>query len=437
MFEDLFISKNKTLSKDIILLLKLSDEKKSYNDITLNEKRTILLYYLTTNNPSEYVISKDMSKESINQIIDYCNQTGRSIIQECSYIIINHTLYGEKIDLILSNLKLIKKYFFYFNITENHLTSICKELEYENLLSFDFNSISFNLKLSILKKIQIEVIKNKERCWYINENEFYNKCKILYKNLIEKYESTNKFSDEEKKIIFFFTKFKSIKELSKTEKSLVFLTKDEQIFYAENNEKLVVFAISKCISGEDKFSDDVIGDGFEGLAKALKSFRKDFGFEFTTYAYKCIVRNIQYSKRKTNSKKRRITNDINSAVLMSSLDEPIANNNTSNERVAKIDMIIDEEEVPVEQIIENKFINNRIIEIVNEMLSYLSEQERFVLKYRFGIGVEKKRQIEIAKMLNTTQSYIHQLEKRGKNKIFEKYQNNPIKTKEITEILNR
>lgn len=40
-------------------------------------------------------------------------------------------------------------------------------------------------------------------------------------------------------------------------------------------------------------------------------------------------------------------------------------------------------------------------------------------------------------MLNTTQSYIYQAEKKVKNKILEKYQKNPVKIKEIMELLNR
>lgn len=205
------------------------------------------------------------------------------------------------------------------------------------------------------------------------------------------------------------------KPLSKKEEreTLLAITKGDK--HAEekmitHNLRLVAHIIKRfktcSIEKEELFSIGTIG-----LMKAVKSFDVSKNIQFATYATRCMENEIlmQIRKEKKNN-------------FCVSLEEAFCADNEGNE-ICLLDVIGSEKE-EVEQNIEQKDNYSQVM----YFLQSLPKQEKEILSYRFGIGREKKKQTDIAKMFNISQSYVSRIEKSILAKIKKEFQKPHKKT---------
>ena len=192
------------------------------------------------------------------------------------------------------------------------------------------------------------------------------------------------------------------KPLSLAEEKEYFLKMKEGDKLAE--EKLIkhnlrlVAHIAKKYRNSSIDNEDLISIGSIGLMKAIKTFSYEKGNNFSTYASRCIENEILMIFR--SDKKNA------SAVY---LDEVISVDKDGND--LSLYEILKDTSPSVDVTVENKIIYKKIETIINQNLT---EREREIIVKRYGLfGEIPKTQIELAKELNISRSYISRLEKRS------------------------
>ena len=145
-------------------------------------------------------------------------------------------------------------------------------------------------------------------------------------------------------------------------------------------------------------NEDLISIGSIGLMKAIKTFSYEKGNNFSTYASRCIENEILMIFR---SDKKNV-----SAVY---LDEIISVDKDGND--LSLYEILKDTSPSVDVTVENKIIYKKIENIINQKLS---DREKEIIVKRYGLfGETPKTQIELAKELNISRSYISRLEKKS------------------------
>src|SRR5699024_6163630 len=127
--------------------------------------------------------------------------------------------------------------------------------------------------------------------------------------------------------------------------------------------------------------------------------------KLATYAARCIENEILMHLRTL----RKSHKDI-------SLNEPIGQDNEGNE-VSLID-VLEAENIDIIEYIQL----NLDIEKLEKYFNVLTDRERKVIVYRFGLNDTKEMtQREIAGLLNISRSYVSRIEKRALMKVFREY----------------
>jgi len=169
----------------------------------------------------------------------------------------------------------------------------------------------------------------------------------------------------------------------------------------ERNLRLVAHIVKKYQATEEE-TEDILSIGTIGLIKAVVTFDPEKCVRLGTYAAKCIENEILMYLRT----KKRISREV-------SLYEPIGTDREGNE--IQLFDIIESKEKDVQQRIELK---GDIKELYQRVEGELSARERQVLKMRYGLyNEEEYTQLEIARYLGISRSYVSRIEKSAIEKL--------------------
>lgn len=159
-----------------------------------------------------------------------------------------------------------------------------------------------------------------------------------------------------------------------------------------HNIKLVLFELSKTFKSVEYDKNDLLSLGCLGLIKAIDTYDIDKGYEFNTYAIRCIDNEINMFLRKLVRIQR-----------IDSLDRPIYIDSNGNELNLK-------ETINSDACLEDDIIDKDIIRIVRELVEKLGDREKKIIMLYFGFYDNKTySQKEISSILNISQSYVSKL----------------------------
>lgn len=179
-----------------------------------------------------------------------------------------------------------------------------------------------------------------------------------------------------------------------TAKTTQFFTTEEQEKLATDN-MLLVHQLTHAWGDGRADKEDIFGVAEAGLVKAIHGFDPRKNYKFSTFAHKCITNEILFYLRKEN----RITQ---STISMESV---IASSSDGKEMTLE-DVIGGVEDIATE------FANSEILQTMMRYVEdYLTSEEQFIIKTRFGIGTEVLTQLDIARILHISQANVSKKEK--------------------------
>ncbi|MGN0160713.1 MAG: RNA polymerase sporulation sigma factor SigK [Lachnospiraceae bacterium] len=177
--------------------------------------------------------------------------------------------------------------------------------------------------------------------------------------------------------------------------------RDAEEILIRKNMRLVAHMVKK-YSSSDMENEDMISIGTIGLIKAIKSYDMDKGSRFATYAAKCIDNELLMTLRSNRKRRCEI-----------SLNEPIGTDKEGNE-ISLMDFL-ESQEKDVHKVVE---LNSEIQWLSNALEKELNARERQIIGLRYGLlGGRERTQLEIAKMLGISRSYVSRIEKKALNKL--------------------
>ncbi|UOQ27860.1 RNA polymerase sigma factor RpoD [Candidatus Vidania fulgoroideae] len=221
----------------------------------------------------------------------------------------------------------------------------------------------------------------------------------------------------------------------------------------ESNQRLVI-SISKNYLNKGLSFENLIQEGNIGLIKAVERFEYKKGFKFSTYSTwwirQSITRSIadqskiiripvhmtenlskilkiinKKSKNKSflNSKdlsiiKKKINISKSNVLKVLELSKgPLSLEgvlNTKKGNISRSEIVKDTSQKSNEELISDIELK----EVVSNVLSFLDDKERKIIKMRFGIGYRKEKTLEeVGKKFNVTRERIRQIESKALNKI--------------------
>ena len=160
--------------------------------------------------------------------------------------------------------------------------------------------------------------------------------------------------------------------------------------------------VCKKYSNSNVDQDDLISIGTIGLIKGINSFKPEKGARLSTYVSRCIDNEILMHFRATKKQ--------NAEVF---LDEPIGKDKDDN--VITLQEILENDDKSVEESVDLKM---KVKLLYEKMKSILKGRERTILELRFGLdGHKPKTQIEIAKEMGISRSYVSRIETKAISKL--------------------
>lgn len=177
--------------------------------------------------------------------------------------------------------------------------------------------------------------------------------------------------------------------------------KEARTILIERNLRLVAHVCKK-YSNNNTDLDDLISIGTIGLIKGIDSFNYKKGVRLATYVSRCIDNEILMHFRATKKQ--------NAEVF---LDEPIGKDKDDN--VITLQEILENDDKSVEESVDLKM---KVKLLYEKMKSILKGRERTILELRFGLdGHKPKTQIEIAKEMGISRSYVSRIETKAISKL--------------------
>lgn len=163
-----------------------------------------------------------------------------------------------------------------------------------------------------------------------------------------------------------------------------------------HNLRLVAHIVKKYNTAGE--ADDFISAGVIGLIKAINTFNNSKGTQLSTYASRCIENEIlmmiRMSKKHNNNK---------------SLDDSLGKDKDGNE--ITLSDIIPLNELSVDTKVEIKILTEKLLEDMKEILD---EREFKIISLRYGINNKPSlTQLEVAKILGISRSYISRIENKA------------------------
>ena len=169
----------------------------------------------------------------------------------------------------------------------------------------------------------------------------------------------------------------------------------------ERNLRLVAHIVKKYCTNPAEI-DDYISIGTIGLIKAITSFELDKGTKLATYAARCIENEILMHLRAV----KKFNNDVY-------LEDPIGTDKDGN--IIDLMEVIKSDEM---DILDKVQLKMQIKNLYAKMKKVLKAREKLVLELRYGLFNGKtKTQIEIAKILGISRSYVSRIEKKAIKKL--------------------
>ena len=169
----------------------------------------------------------------------------------------------------------------------------------------------------------------------------------------------------------------------------------------KHNLRLVAHVCKK-YSNSNVDQDDLISIGTIGLIKGINNFKTEKGARLSTYVSRCIDNEILMYFRATKK--------LNAEVF---LDEPIGKDKDDN--CITLQEVLENDERSVEDAVDLKM---KVKLLYEKMKSILKDRERTIIELRFGLdGNKPKTQIEIAKKLGISRSYVSRIETKAINKL--------------------
>lgn len=172
----------------------------------------------------------------------------------------------------------------------------------------------------------------------------------------------------------------------------------------ERNLRLVAHIVKKYSQNTTFETEDLISIGTIGLIKAIDSFDDNKKIRLATYAARCIHNEILMLIRSNKHRAPEI-----------SLQNPIGTDSEGN-TISLLNIIGSDDNDIAEQI----DLNSRTAKLRSAMEICLTEREKEILKYRFGLdGADELAQRQIAEKLNISRSYVSRIEKKATDKLRE------------------
>ena len=155
------------------------------------------------------------------------------------------------------------------------------------------------------------------------------------------------------------------------------------------NVKLVMYEVKKRFGFTGFDVEDLVSVGNIGLIKAVETFDKEKGFNFSSYATRCIDNEILMYLNKSKSEK-----------VDTSLDKPVVGGHNDDE-MDIMDTIKDNTDIV------NEWLAKERLQIIREAVEKLPEEGREIIKLYFGFYNNKTyTQNEISRILSISQSEV-------------------------------
>ena len=168
----------------------------------------------------------------------------------------------------------------------------------------------------------------------------------------------------------------------------------------ERNLRLVAHIMKKYYA-QTSDQEDLISIGTIGLIKGITTFDASKGARLATYAARCVENEILMHFRS----QRKSSQDV-------SLSDYIETG-TDGAALSLMDVISDDEDL-----LETISTRERIKQLGRLLETAVTEQEREVLRLRYGLGgCAPHRQREVAQQLGISRSYVSRIEKRALQKL--------------------
>ena len=177
----------------------------------------------------------------------------------------------------------------------------------------------------------------------------------------------------------------------------------------EHNLRLVAHIIKKYYSSF-RDQDDLISIGTIGLIKAINTFDYTKGVRLATYASRCVENEILMYFR-TN---RKTAQDV-------SIMEPIETDKEGNS-LTLMDVIAAED-----TILEDLDLKMNATKLYRYMSESLSEREKEIVGWRYGLVGDPMTQREVAKKLNISRSYVSRIEKKALEKLRKRFEQGDVR----------
>ena len=177
----------------------------------------------------------------------------------------------------------------------------------------------------------------------------------------------------------------------------------------EHNLRLVAHIIKKYYSSV-RDQDDLISIGTIGLMKAVNTFDHTKGVRLATYASRCVENEILMYFRAN----RKTAQDV-------SIMEPIETDKeghtlTLMDVIAAEDTIADDLELKV-----------NATKLYRYMEETLTEREKEIIDWRYGLTREPMTQREVARQLNISRSYVSRIEKKALEKLRHRFERGDVR----------
>ncbi len=180
---------------------------------------------------------------------------------------------------------------------------------------------------------------------------------------------------------------------------------DARNILIERNLRLVAHVCKK-YSNSNVDQDDLISIGTIGLIKGINSFKQEKGARLSTYVSRCIDNEILMYFRATKK--------LSSEVYLS---DPIGKDKDDN--VVTLQEVLENDERSVEDSVDLKM---KVKLLYEKMKNVLKDRERTILELRFGLdGNKPKTQIEIAKSMGISRSYVSRIETKAIGKLAKEF----------------
>lgn len=168
----------------------------------------------------------------------------------------------------------------------------------------------------------------------------------------------------------------------------------------ERNLRLVAHIMKKYYA-QTSDQEDLISIGTIGLIKGITTFNAEKGARLATYAARCVENEILMYFRS----QKKTSQDV-------SLSDYIETGN-DGAALSLMDVVCDDEDL-----LETVSRREAIRKVVQAMDVCLTDQERQVIRLRYGLGgIPARRQREVAEVTGISRSYVSRIEKKALEKL--------------------